>query len=48
MDAIPDLREVFSLGDNVLVAGRQSAIEIGDSGIETLSDSDLRRLAAAW
>jgi Ca-activated chloride channel family protein len=48
MDAIPDLREVFSLGDKVLVAGRQSAIEIGDSGIETLSDSDLRRLTAAW
>ncbi len=48
MDAIPELREVFSLGDKVVAAGRQTAIETGETGVESLSDSELKRLVAAW
>ena len=41
MEAIPELKEVFALGDKVLVAGRSVAIETRDSGAEELSDQEL-------
>lgn len=48
VEEIPELREVFALGDKVVVAGRTVAIELGDSGASTLGDADLRRLKAEW
>lgn len=48
MDAIPELRDAFALGDRVIVAGREIALEIGASGAESLSDADLRRITASW
>ena len=48
IDAIPELREVFALGNNVVVAGREVAIEIGTDGVDTISDSELKRLQSGW
>jgi Ca-activated chloride channel family protein len=48
IDAIPELREVFALGNKVVVAGRDVAIEIGTDGAETISDSELKRLQSGW
>ncbi|MEO8192349.1 MAG: VIT domain-containing protein [Gemmatimonadales bacterium] len=48
IDLIPELREVFALGDKVVVAGDDIAIEIGTSGTETLSESELRRVQSGW
>lgn len=48
IDAVPELREVFALGDKVIVSGRDVVIEIGPAGIDTLSDPDLRRIQSGW
>jgi len=48
IDAIPELREVFALGDKVVVTGRDVAIEIGPAGAETISDSELKRIQSGW
>lgn len=48
IDLIPELREVFALGNKVVVAGRDVAIEVGPAGAETLSDSELKRIQSGW
>ena len=48
MEQIPELREVFALGDKVLVSGRDISIEIGPIGLETISDTELRRIQSGW
>ena len=44
----PDLREPFSVGDRVIVAGRSMAIELTPTGIESLTDRDLAMLRDRW
>jgi hypothetical protein len=48
MDIIPELRDVFALGDKVRVSGRSVTIEIGSSGTESMSSAELERIRAAW
>jgi Ca-activated chloride channel family protein len=48
MDTIPELREVFALGDRVHVTGREIAIEITSDGSQSLSDSELASIKARW
>jgi Ca-activated chloride channel family protein len=48
MEAIPELREVFALGDKVIVQGRAIAIETGASGAESVSDVELKRIRDQW
>ena len=48
MDEIPELREIFAIGDQIVVAGKTIVIEISASGVETLSDSDLKRVTSQW
>jgi hypothetical protein len=48
MEAIPELRDVFALGEKVIVAGREAGIEIGDAGVESISDSELKRIQSRW
>lgn len=48
IEAIPELKEVFALGDKVLVVGRETAIETSLDGKETLSDSELRTIQSRW
>ena len=45
---IPELREQFSLGEKVIVAGRSVAIEIAANGAESLTDAELRALQSSW
>jgi Ca-activated chloride channel family protein len=48
LDAIPELRESFAVGQKLIVAGRQVAIEITDTGVEQLGDAELRSLKEQW
>ncbi|MFL5599454.1 MAG: VIT domain-containing protein [Gemmatimonadaceae bacterium] len=44
----PDLREPFSIGERVIVAGRSMAIELSPTGSEQLTDRDLTLLRDRW
>jgi Ca-activated chloride channel family protein len=44
----PDLREAFSIGERLIVAGRSMAIELTPSGEERLSDRDTALLRDRW
>lgn len=44
----PDLREAFTVGEKVIVAGRSMAIELTSSGEERLTDRDLAMLRDRW
>ena len=46
--AVPDLRSAFAIGEHVIVAGRQVAVEVTPSGVGQLSDSDVAAVQAAW
>ena len=48
IDAIPDLREVFALGDKVVVATRGLTIEVTEFGSETIGESELRTIQSSW
>ena len=48
LDAIPDLRALFAVGDRVLVSGQQIAIEVSPDGAETLGNAELRSLKEQW
>jgi hypothetical protein len=44
----PDLRDAFSIGERVIVAGRSMAIELSPSGVDHLTDRDLTMLRNRW
>jgi hypothetical protein len=44
LDQAPELREMFALGERVLVAGSTTALEVDASGREDLSGPELQRL----
>ena len=48
VELLPELREAFALGDQVIVAGRSVAVEITPTGVESLSESELRSLQSKW
>jgi Ca-activated chloride channel family protein len=48
LDALPELRDVFSLGARVAVAGRSQAIVLADDGVSDLSRDALARIARTW
>jgi Ca-activated chloride channel family protein len=48
LDAIPDLRAAFAVGDRVLVSGQRIAIEVSADGAETLGAAELRSLKEQW
>lgn len=48
MEAIPELREVFALGNKVVVAGRDVVIEVGTDGAESMNESDIKRIQSQW
>lgn len=45
---LPDLKEALALGDEVLVAGRNVAIQVGTSGLERMTPRQLSDLVRAW
>jgi hypothetical protein len=44
----PDLREPFSVGERVIVTGREMSIELTSSGEDQLSDRDRALLRGRW
>ena len=48
LEMLPDLREPFSVGERVIVAGRSMAIELTASGKESLTDSDVTLIRNRW
>jgi hypothetical protein len=48
IDAIPDLKEPFSVGDRVMVTGKSVAIELAPTGKEQLSDRELASIRDRW
>ena len=48
LEIIPDLREPFSIGERVIVAGRSMAIELTPSGEERLTDRDMALIRDRW
>ena len=48
IEMIPDLREPFSVGERVIVAGRSMAIELTPSGKDRLTDGDATLLRDRW
>src|SRR5918992_595637 len=44
LDEAPELREMFALGERVLVAGKSAAIEVAAEGREELSGPELQQL----
>lgn len=48
LDAIPELRVSFAVGEKVLVAGRHIAVEVSSDGAEQLGDAELRTLKEQW
>lgn len=47
-EALPGLREALALGEKVVVAGRAVAIEVTDTGAETLSERELESVRSNW
>ena len=47
LDKIPELRQAFTAGDKLVVAGKSVAIEIVDDTRE-LTDSELQAIASKW
>jgi Ca-activated chloride channel homolog len=48
LDAIPDLRAAFAVGDKVLVSGTHVAVEVSPEGADSLGDAELRSLKEQW
>ncbi|HEY7860383.1 MAG TPA: VIT domain-containing protein [Gemmatimonadaceae bacterium] len=48
LDAMPELRAAFAVGEEVLVAGKRVAIEVSASGIEQIDAAQLRSLKEQW
>lgn len=48
LDAIPELRAPFAVGEKVLVAGKHVAIEVSPDGAEQLGGDELRSLKEQW
>jgi hypothetical protein len=48
IEMVPELREPFSVGERVIVAGRNMAIELTPLGEERLTDRDMALVKDRW
>ena len=48
LNAVPDLRPAFAVGDAVRVAGRAVAVEVAADGVETLTDAEVASVRSDW
>ncbi|HEX2718475.1 MAG TPA: hypothetical protein VHM67_12405, partial [Gemmatimonadaceae bacterium] len=46
--AIPELADVFALGDRVIVVGRDVTIEVAERGRASLSDAEIATIRSKW
>jgi len=47
-EELPGLREALAVGERVIVAGRAVAIEVTDTGADTLSERELESVRSNW
>src|SRR5690606_1753479 len=48
LERLPQLADAMSLGERVRIAGRGVILEVSPTGVEQLSDAELRRIVASW
>ena len=48
IDAVPDLRAIFAIGDRVTAQGRVVTVEVSSNGVEQLAGSEINSLAREW
>jgi len=48
VNQLPGLKDALSLGDEVLVSGRNVAIQVGTSGLERMTTQQVLELVKAW
>ena len=48
VEILPEIRELLSVGEKVVVAGRTVAIEVSDAGAESLSERELESIRSNW
>ena len=48
IDAVPDLRAIFALGDNVTAQGRAITLVVSEDGKEQLNAAEIRTVVAGW
>jgi hypothetical protein len=48
IDAIPQLRDIFALGDKVTVGTKAITIELSDDGSATITDGDVKTIQSSW
>jgi hypothetical protein len=48
LQAVPELRDAFAIGDRVLVTGRQLSIEVTPSGSTQLAAADANAVRTGW
>jgi Ca-activated chloride channel family protein len=48
IDAVPDLRAIFAIGDRVTARGRAVTVVVSESGAEQLSAGEVRAIAGSW
>jgi hypothetical protein len=48
LEMLPDLREPFSIGERVIVTGRNMSIELTSSGEERLTDQGATLIRDRW
>jgi len=48
IDAVPQLREIFALGDKVTVGTKTITIELADDGSTSISENDLKTIQSSW
>ncbi len=48
IDAVPQMRDIFALGEKVTVGTKAITIELTDDGSATISDIDLKTIQSSW
>ena len=48
IELVPEVREPFAVGERAIVAGRSTAIELTESGKESLTDRDVALIRDRW
>jgi hypothetical protein len=48
LERLPELRAVFTIGERVLVVGKDRAVSLSDSGVAQLTAAELKAIVTAW
>ena len=48
IDAVPDLRAIFAIGDRVTVRGRAVTVVVSESGAEELTAAEIKVVVGGW